>query len=62
MNPMAAVMALGFGGALGWGLYSGSMPMKFADASRAQRPILFWFMAAIYACFVAMSVWIALIP
>lgn len=62
MNPMGLVLALGFGGALGWGLYSGSMPMKFGDANRTQRPMLFWFVAAIYAGFVALSVWIALIP
>jgi hypothetical protein len=44
-------LALAFGGALAWGLKSGSMPAEPNAVARAEHPLLYWIWAAILGAF-----------
>jgi len=48
-----------FGGFLGYGLWSGEMPMQFANPTRAKQPALYWFAAAIHGCAITLCLVLA---
>jgi len=45
------IIALAFGGALAWGLKSGSMPAKPIEVARDEHPLLYWIWAAVLGLF-----------
>ncbi len=59
MMAPSLLLALLFSGLLGWGLYSGNMPMKTVECRQAEKPILFWCIATIYTGFIALLLAIA---
>lgn len=59
---LGILLALCFGGTLAWGLYTGSLPARGEDVSRAERPWSFWSTAATYTFLLLLSVLFASTP
>lgn len=62
MDGFGLLLAAVFISLAGWGIHSGSMPMKVVDIERAKRPVLFWMAVAVYAGMAALSLAIAFNP